>query len=313
MKSLQLQLYFLVFLRLVIHKSSGVFYDCEDTKHLSLFSVMHLLDRVYPGCHQVNLTREFVVCEVNTPQDLMALTGGSTTCGQPACPDGTSNKTCYPVASTRSGHQYECICKSVMKPEMLEDDTYWGNWQADIWRDYVEKRQLLIGTPPTCIMEEYLKDDIVFIISTAFFEDPDLLYNASSEYGVQHEAYRARFDEYQDFSCIWAAHEDDLAPWLQISLPEDSMYLIRGVAIRERCDAPYVGRRPNVINVTTSSDDIDWQDVLVYEDITNSYTDGETSVFFYPPSTNKYWRIHIVEFTGERGMQCDLIGNELKP
>ena len=311
MKLLQCQLYFCVFAGLAIYESYAVFYDCEDARYLSLSSVMHLLGRVYPGCQQVDIQTEWVICEVNNEQDAIMLTEGSSTCGQSACPDGSMMKTCYPVSSSHSAHQYDCVCESVLNPDMIKDETYWGDWEKGTWNDYVHSRQLLIGTPPTCLMEEYLKRDFVAIIYTAGFTDPDSLYSASSDNGWYHEAFRARFGAHTSLACAWRAANGDSARWLQISLPVHPVYLVRGAMIIERCDWPFEGQRPNVIHVTTSSDDVNWQDVLLSHDITNSYTNGETSVWFDSASTNRYWKIHIVQFHDEPSMKCDLLGYQM--
>ena len=312
MKLLHLfQLYLCVFVGLAIYKSYAVFYDCEDARYLSLSSVMHLLGRVYPGCQQVDIQTEWVICEVNNEQDAIMLTEGSSTCGQSTCPDGSMMKTCYPVSSSHSAHQYDCVCESVLNPDMIEDETYWGDWEKGTWNDYVHRRQLLIGTPPTCLMEEYLKKDFAAIIYTAGFTDPDSLYSASSDHGWFHEAFRARFGAHTSAACAWCAANGDSALWLQISLPVHPVYLVRGTMIKKRCDWPFDDQRPNVIDITTSSDDLNWQDVLLSHDITNSYTNGETSVWFDSASTNRYWKIHIVEFHAGASMKCDLLGYQM--
>ena len=304
-----------VLLSLIILESRGIFYECEDSKTLSLSSVMSLLDRVYPGCHQVDIQTEWVICEVNSEQDAIMLTNGSRMCIKSTydtpCPDGSLNKTCYPVTSTQSVHHYDCICESVMRHDMMQGESYWGDWEQGTWDDYVHRRQLLIGTPPTCIMEEYVKRSFEYVITTAGFTDPDSLFSASSYNGLFHEPFRARYNAHFGFSCSWrSAFDDQLAPWLQISLPENPAYLVRGVVIKERCDWPFWGR-PDVINITTSSDDVTWQDVLLEHDIADSYANSETSVWFDSASTNRYWKIHIVEYNGEPSMKCDLIGYKL--
>ena len=300
-----------------ISNSYGVFYSCEDAGRLDVPFVMSVLSRRYPDCSQVDVASERVICEVNDQQDATILTQrqGSDTCAlstyHTACPDGSFSKTCYPVNSGQSGYHYSCVCQSVLDLSMIEDVSYWGDWQAGSWNQYVHRRQLLVGTPPTCIVEEYVETEFEYIISQNTL--PDSIFSASSYWAVLHEPYRARIDNYFAFACSWVASDSDAEPWLQISLTED--YLVRGIFLKQRCDFLFTDRWPTMITVTSSSDEVVWQDVITDLDVSTSYSSydghGETTVWFQDADINHHWKIYLVEYKIAATMKCDLIGYQI--
>ena len=308
------------FMMLVVMNSSyGVFYSCEDAGTLGVPFVMSILSRRYPDCSQVDVASERVICEVNDQQDATILTQrqGSDTCAlstyHTACPDGSFSKTCYPVNSGQSGYHYSCVCQSVLDLSMMEAVSYWGDWQAGSWNQYVHRRQLLVGTPPTCIVEEYVKTELEYIISQNTL--PDSVFSASSYFGGLHEPYRARIDNYFDFACSWVAGDSDAERWLQISLTED--YLVRGIFLKQRCDFLFADRWPTMISVTSSSDEVVWRDVITNHDVSSSYSSydgqGGATVWFQDADTNHYWKIYLVQYKVAPSMKCDLIGYQKNP
>ena len=70
-----------------------------------------------------------------------------------------------------------------------------------------------------------------------------------------------------------------------------------------------------IVNVTTSVDDVSWQDVVIGEDIATSYSSydmqGSVSVWFSRQYTARHWKIYIVELIGHPSRKCDLISKTI--
>ena len=139
---------------------------------------------------------------------------------------------------------------------------------------------------------------------------PDSVFTASSYWrNNRHTPERARIDNYFTGACAWAARYKvfDFGPWLKITLP--GQYEVINVYIRQRCDSV---QYPTIVNVTTSVNDVYWQDVVIEEYIATRYSSydkqGSVSVWFPRSYTTRYWKIYIVEYVGHPSMKCDLIG-----
>ena len=265
-----------------------------------------LINRTYPSCDQRNLSIEMPICQIdydNTVDTCHAPPGRLP--ALPACPDGTWNRTCYP-RSSRNLKSMECVCHSTVKMTDTVRETKWTNWEIlDPPENGVHyRRRLTMDTE--CIGQEFGTIHLKPIVSTHNL--PDSVYTASSYWGNQHEAYRARIDNYLTFSCAWLANRADLTnPWLAIALPTE--YLIKGIIIKKRCDPPYAYQHVTMVTVSTSHDDVTYQDVVVREDLSDGYNDDQSAyVVFTQVYPTRFWLIHVNSFITEAAMKCDLLG-----
>ena len=266
-----------------------------------------LINRTYPSCDQKNLSRELSICQIDgentvdtcyVPHDrLPAL---------PACPDGTWSRTCYPRVSTDI-IQMSCVCHSSVQITGDIRETQWDIWeQLDPPVNGARyRRRLMMDTE--CIAQEFalLLQPIV-----ATYKLPDSVYTASSAQLTGHEAYRARIDNYFSLCCGWAANSVDLTmPWLAITLPTE--YLIKGMIIKKRCDPPYSIQYVTKVTLSTSHDDVTYQDVVVTEDLSAGYdADLTTYIMFTQAYTTRFWLIHVNAYNSHPTMKWDLLGIE---
>ena len=156
-----------------------------------------------------------------------------------------------------------------------------------------------------CIGQEIVKILLTPIVSTHNL--PDSVYTASSYEDVNHEAYRARIDNYFSLACAWQADlANDANPWLAITLPTE--YLIKGMVIKKRCDPPYDNQYVTMVTVTTSHDDVTYQDVVAREDLSDGYhSDLSAHLLFPQVYTTRFWMIHINAHNIGATMKCDLL------
>ena len=264
----------------------------------------------YTRCKDVNLHTERLVCEIHSQEDEMkierfSLSGcyGSTL----SCAEGDI-KTCMPLMTLNTLH-YQCYCHLDEQGTDVSD-YYWTLWGKNRFREFIYKRTLLISNGEDDLADEYRRfiPGVQYVVANNSL--PDSVYTASSYHYNRSTAVpaRARLDNYFDFACGWiAGHDDDAYPWLQITLPEQ--YQVIGVYIRQRCDK--ILQYPKVIDVTTSVDDVLWQDVVKGEDITTRYSSydmqGSVSVWFSRVYTTRYWKIYSPKYHYHPSMKCDLI------
>ena len=272
-----------------------------------------LVKESYLPCSEVDFHNQRLVCEIRSGEDeakieRFGLSGcyGSTL----SCAEGDI-KTCMPLMTINTLH-YQCYCQMPQVAIPAVSDYYWSGWQnlTKRFRRFIYHRQLLINNGTDYVAEEYsrISTGVQYIVANNSL--PDSVITASSYWhdDIRHSPERARIDNYFNLACAWAADSRfDFAPWIQISLP--GQYEVIGVYIRQRCD--YV-QYPTVVNVTTSVDDVLWQDVVIEEDIATRYSDydkeGSISIWFHRSYTTRYWKIYIVEYVGHPSMKCDLIG-----
>ena len=266
----------------------------------------------YRRCIDVDFYTQIRVCEIRTDEDEIkierfGLSGcyGSTL----SCAEGDI-KTCMPLMTINTLH-YQCFCHMAGDVTSVVSDYYWTGWQKlpKHFRGFKYQRKLMISDEADYMAEEYTMG-IQYIVADNSL--PDSVFTASSYWHNTdgHSPKRARIDNYFDGgACAWAVYREiDTARWLKIALPDQ--YEVIGVYIRQRCD--YLLQYPTVIDVTTSVDDVLWQDVVIGEDIATRYSSydkqGSVSVWFAKSYTARYWKIYIVEFLIHPSMKCDLIG-----
>ena len=96
-------------------------------------------------------------------------------------------------------------------------------------------------------------------------------------------------------------------PWLAITLPTE--YSVKGMMIKKRCDLPYTQQWVTMVTVSTSHDDVTYQDVVVREDLSAGYDADITAyIVFTQVYTTRFWVIHVNDFNGHPAMKCDLLG-----
>ena len=286
-------------------EASSDLYD----KHFSLRDpeMAALINRTYPSCDQRNFSIQLPICQID---------GESTvdTCNappgrlpaMPACPGGTWNRTCYPRASVNMIYM-DCVCHSVVQVTDNIEETHWENWQKldPPVKGVHYRRRLMMDTE--CIGQEFVKISLNPIVATHSLSDS--VYTASSKLGntFAFAAYRARIDNYLTPSCGWAPAYDDLtSPWLLITLPTE--YLIKGMMIKKRCDSPRTDQYVTKVTVTTSHDDVTYQDVVVREDLSAGYDADITAyIVFTQIYTTRFWLIQVNTYNDHPAMKCDLL------
>ena len=271
-----------------------------------------LVNNNYPRCKDVNLHTQIIVCEIHSQEDEMkierfGLSGcyGSTL----SCAEGDI-KTCMPLITINTLH-YQCYCHSDEEDVPVPGVSYWTRWQkmSRNFRGFIYRRELLIDNEPDHIAEEYsiVSVKLEYIVSNNTLTDS--VFTASSVYSTIYAPERARLDNYFNIPCCWSSAPKAPGEWVKISLPEE--FEVIGVFIKQRCDERKI-QYPTVIDVTTSVDDVSWQDVVIGEDIATRYSSydkqGVVSVLFPRSYTTRYWKIEIVEFITHPSMKCDLIG-----
>ena len=95
----------------------------------SIFEQVILSQNFYT-CKIVDLENSRFICEIHSEEDennLVCL--GLTNCKIPVtlCPDGSINKTCFPLREDNS-LSYLCICQSKRRAESIVPITEWTKW-----------------------------------------------------------------------------------------------------------------------------------------------------------------------------------------
>ena len=281
------------------------FDSCD--KHFSLRDpeMAALINRTYPSCDQRNLSAELPICQIdgeNTVDTCYAPPGRLP--ALPACPDGTWNRTCYPRTSVNMIYM-NCVCHSVVQVTENIRETHFENWQKldpPVNGAYY-RRRLMMDTE--CIGQELVKIFLNPIVKAHSLLDS--VYTSSSFYENGHEAHRARIDNYLTACCGWASGPGDLSnPWLAITLPTE--YLIKGMMIKKRCDPPKTDQYVTKVTVTTSHDDVTYQDVVAREDLSAGYDADITAyIVFTQVYTTRFWLIQVNAYNVYPAMKCDLL------
>ena len=264
----------------------------------------------YTRCKDVDLHKESIACEIHDQEDEMKIEGfglsgcyGSTL----SCAEGDI-KTCMPLMTINNLH-YQCFCHSIETDTNVEYDYYWSAWMIleKHFRVFRYKRQLMVDNGGTSLVDEYSRiyDPVIYIVANTSLS-PEIVYSASSVHDNGYPAEKASI-KYVAVYCSWAANVGEPNPWLKISLP--SPFSVSGVYILQRCDHQ---QYPTVVDVTTSTDDVTWHDVVIAEDISTRYSSydnyGSVSIWFPTRFVSKYWKIFIVSYVGHPSMKCDLLG-----
>ena len=285
-------------------------------KHFSLKDpeMAALINRNYASCNQRNFSIELPICQIdgeNTADTCYAPHGRLPALS--ACPDETWNRTCYPRTSVNMIYM-DCVCHSVVQVTDNIRETHWENWQKldPPVKGAHYRRRLMMDTE--CIGQEFVKVSVYPIVKAHNL--PDSVYTASTFLGSKFAVHRARIDNYFTSGCGWAPARTDLTnPWLAITLPTE--YLIKGIMIRKRCDAPYTYQYVTMVTVTTSHDDVTYQDVVVREDLSAGYDANITAyIVFAQVYTTRFWLIRVNAYnnnceTPYPVMKCDLLSNNL--
>ena len=271
-----------------------------------------LINRTYPYCAQKDFSIELPICQIDkenrvdtsyVPRDRLPASS--------ACHDGTWNRTCYPRTPTDMFEIHmECVCHSGVTTTDDIRETHWGKWQKldppVNGAHYI--RRLMMGTE--CIGQEFDKIFLQPIVKTHSLSDS--VFTASSYYSaIYSAAYRARIDNYSGYMCGWGAStaEKNNNPWLAITLPTE--YLVKGMMVKKRCDHPYTYQYVTMITVSTSHDDVTYQDVVVREDLSAGYDDDLSAyIMFTQVYTTRFWLIHVNAYASHPTMNCDLLSME---
>ena len=146
------------------------------------------------------------------------------------------------------------------------------NWQA---HGAYYRRHLMMDTE--CIGQEFAILPVGLLLKpiVATYNLPDSIFTASSFYAASHEQFRARIDNYNVYACAWIPLTSDPNLWLAIKLP--TVYLIKGMLIKKRCDGLYTYQYVTMVTVSTSNDDVSYQDVVSDEDLSNGNDADDTA------------------------------------
>ena len=285
-------------------------YDsCDKSFILRDPEMAALVNRTYPSCDQRNFSTELPICQIdgeNTADTCYASPGRLP--ALPACPDGSWNRTCYPKTSPNMFQKIHmnCVCHSGVPTTDNIRESDWENWQKldpPVNGAHYRRRLMM---EKECIGQEFGTILLTPIVSTHSLSDS--VYTSSSHYGIGYEAYRARIDNYFTVACAWVASTADLTDrWLAITLP--TVYLIKGIIIKKRCDVPFAHQHVTMVTISTSDDDVTYQDVVVGEDLLDGYNDDQSAyIIFTQVYTTRFWMIHVNSFYDYASMKCDLLG-----
>ena len=244
-------------------------------------------------CGDMNLATQRRVCEVFTVDDERnMLCGGNERddkCNRPLilCPDGSLNKTCFPVSDSNLMH-YMCLCHSARDHQMYvptATQASWSPWKrlTDHTKGFAYTRKLYLTSSSKCQLQEF--DSLMLMNIVSEYQLPHSIFSASSTWGGNLQGpygpYRARIDMYLTAACAWVAHVQVPPDWLQIQLPP--VYYVGGTLIKKRRDKD---QYPKVTTVKTAKDDLQWQDVIVNQSL--QYTDDQATLLFPMISQHPY-------------------------
>ena len=277
---------------------------CDD--HLNLQKQLTLLNGTYPACRDVDNTRKLTICEIDEKDvsDTCSISSDPIPCPKSTCPDGSWNRTCYPVPRNDVIYAFKCVCHSAAHIWDVADvrATFWSDLEPldqPVGGAYFARRLTMIGGG--CIAREFIKiGPIVYGHNL-----PDSVYTASSSYSSNYPPYKAHIKQYMSGHCAWIPKQGDNDKWLGITLPGD--YITEGVIISRLCSP--LSKYPGVVTVTTSHDDVTWLTPADSVDLIPLYdADHNAYIWFSTRYTTRFWRIRFVPVGGNPRMKSDLIG-----
>ena len=293
--------WFYLFIMAQIESSSAT---CDGELSLAGPKMAAMMNRSYPACRAVDIRFSIPICEIGEHDvtDICRTTADTIPCLKSACPDGSWNRTCYPVPRNDVIYAFSCVCHSAAHIWNAADAraTYWSDWKALgplIDGAFYTRNLMMEGGQ--CIAHEFIK--MSFIV--AGDELPDSVYTASTSYTGDYLPYKARLTN----ACAWVYHSTDPDKWLGITLPKQ--YLIKGCVISRMCSARYV----TMVTVSTSDDDVIWRDVIVGEDLSTLYDSYDAAHIWFDESyTSLSWKISMLSSSvGLPRVKADLIGHAL--
>ena len=295
------------FCMVVLRESSSAI--CEGELRLTRPKMAAMMNGTYPECRGIDFRYELSICEVGE-----ADVGDWPTCVSSAerlpplkrtCPDGSWNRTCYPVPTDDVMYAFSCTCHSAGHIWNTADvrDTYWSDLEAvNLPVDGLLYTRRLMMVGGECIAQEFIKTQLVAVIKG--YNLPDSVYTVSSSIHVSFSPHKARLNGMYDNACGWVAGVlYNPWQWLGITLPDK--YVIRGCVL-VKCNHEHL----TMVTVSISDDDIIWRDVVAREDISTRYnSDGAAHIWFSTRLTSRYWKIFTVSGYGSRPrVKADLFG-----
>ena len=270
-----------------------------------------LLSESFPACKSMDLNQDRFICEIRAAEDENNIACLETSsCNMPVtlCPDGSINKTCYPLKDDHDV-SYQCICHSKKRSESIVPVTEWTAWMTSTspYQSFKSERSLIVPSLDWTVLQEFslYRPTKVYIISNDQLS-PLSVYSASSYYDNNFRPHQASIDYAVVAHCGWASKSNDYPSWLQMSLPTE--YVVIGAYIKQRCGhTQHVTR----VKISRSTDGVlSWQTVIESEDLIYDFYGGggSCSVLFPQTYTDRFWRIYALAFNLHASMRADLIG-----
>ena len=152
-----------------------------------------MISRTYPACRDVDLTHELAICEAGEADVSDTFTEILPPL-KSKCPDGSWNRTCYPVPPRDVIYAFSCVCSSALQNWNVDvRATYWSDLESlstPVNGASYTRRLMLEGGE--CIAREFMKM-VTVVVS---YNLPNSVYTASSFDIWSFEPYRARLDNY---------------------------------------------------------------------------------------------------------------------
>ena len=271
-----------------------------------------LLSESYQTCQSVDLNQDRFVCEIHSQDDENSLVcPGVSKCKMPVtlCPDGSINKTCFPIKVDYS-LSYQCICHSKRRADSIVPVTEWTTWTTSTnpYQSFIYERSLTVPSLHWDVLQEFSDYAPANVNIISYYKLATSVYSASATWnGGCCAASRASIDFTLDvMACSWVG--TDPPHWLQMSLPTE--YVVSGVLIKQRCDSCCHNQYATTVKITRSADGSSWEIVIDSEDLTYDSYDGHGSAIVWFPRAHiaKYWRIQILNYNAHPSMKADLIG-----
>ena len=148
-----------------------------------------LLSESYKACQSLDLNQNRVICEIYSEEDEINLVClGLSNCKMPVtlCPDGSINKTCFPLRDDNS-LSYLCICHSKKRAESIVPVTEWTTWTTSTnpYQSFKSERSLIVPSLDWVVLQEFshFRPEKVYIISQ--YQLPtSTVYSASSYFFI---------------------------------------------------------------------------------------------------------------------------------
>ena len=199
-----------------------------------------LLSENFQTCQSLDLNQDRLICEIHSEEDennLVCL--GLSSCKMPVtlCPDGSINKTCFPLRDDNY-LSYQCICHSKRRLQSIVPVTEWTTWatSTNTYQSFTSERSLIVPSLAWTVLQEFSQHNptMVYIISN--YQLPASVYSASSAINDEHGAHRAAIDfTVNEIACSWAPSNRN-SPWLQMTLP--TQYVVVGTLINPLTSRP---------------------------------------------------------------------------